>query len=392
MKRHGIVTGSHNIDMVQEAFGTLDLNSVCMELIGRHDKQQNEPRAGQYFDEDSFVNAILLYCDEILPVCVLANCVDDRVSIVESRLIAPLAEKKIPFLCHPLHTASIALDKWKTKEFGRSMGVAVPEGYIARTPKELTTNFFRNDDVLVFKRLDQSSGDGQAMIPAFGPFDQLEFDRGPYLVERFIEGKELSINVFASRGGLYFLPIVFKGPTRADNVHALERVRLVLPDVSAKLQQAVFKVCEKMCAAMDPSGWLEFEFVLTEHKLYLIEINARFSGTSRINWVATGVNPYDVGLKYILNGTVPVDVAEPRFVVELPLAQQVAPSTYDDYIVYYSSRPRPGRLGRQIIRADSLQTLCAKIEQHAPVLRREEFREAILSYAQEFSTNSSGII
>jgi biotin carboxylase len=218
------------------------------------------------------------------------------------------------------------------------------------------------------------------MISAHGSYAHLDFTEGPYLLEQFIGGNEVSVNVFATKDGLCSLPIMLKGPTRPDNVHALDRVRIILPQYDTTLHTAIMKACTQLCRALNPNGWLEFEFVLARDELYLIEINARYSGTTRAGHLATGVSPYRVALDYALNGTMPSDIPALRFVVELPLAEALMPTSEDDYIMYCSSRPRPGRLGRQIMIANSLDELLAKIQRYAPATRREEFRASVLSY------------
>ncbi|WP_316163861.1 ATP-grasp domain-containing protein [Bradyrhizobium sp. SZCCHNRI20481] len=380
MSDYGIITGDHNLDMVERAFGERGLAPARIELCLSKSGSPRRADGGCFYDETSFIEAIVSSCDTRRPVCVLSNCIDDDATVVESQLVELLSARAIPFVAHPHRTASIALDKWRTKELCHALGIATPKGYVANSAEEFRADFFAGDDLVVCKRVNGSAGDDQKMIPARGSFAHLDFTAGPYLMEQFIRGHEVSVNVFATKDGLCPMPIMLKGPTRPDNVHALDRVRIIPPQYDGTLHTAVVTACRQLCSALDPNGWLEFEFVVARNELYLFEINARYSGTTRAAHLATGVNPYRIALDYALNGTMPSEFPASHFVAELPMTEILTPAPDDDYIMYSSSRPRPGRLGRQIMVASSLDELLAKIRRYAPVARRDEFQTSVLSY------------
>jgi biotin carboxylase len=390
MSGYVVITGTHNLDMAKQALHALGLEAYCVDLgesaPGAADTHAPEVEIERCQDADAFIDAVLAACDRLQPRALLTNSVDDWITAVESRLIEPLAERDIPALVHPERAATVCLDKARTKELARRVGVAAPEGRIVRRGDDAEFPPAAADDLFVFKRLDQSAGDGQHILPSTGPFDHLDFQDGPYLVERFISGLEFSINVFATADSLYFLPPIVKGPTRPDNTHALDRPRLVVPDLDPSLQASLTQTCRELCAALGPSGWIEYEFALDGKRPCLLEANARFSGTSRISWLGTGVNPYYVALETLLTQRRQHGSAQPDYIVELPLAEPLAPAEDGAYTVYYSSRPRPGRIGRQLIQAPSWQELLDRIARHAPADRRDAFLDDVMQYRDVMSS------
>jgi hypothetical protein len=216
----------------------------------------------------------------------------------------------------------------------------------------------------VWKRRHGDGGKGQRMLTGEEVLSAALLDRADsaeHLLERFIDGVEISMSVFAGRNNFRVSPLLVKGETNRDNLHAVDKVRACYPGRFELLEEMLTPFCRQFVQAMDAFGWVDIEFVVTPLVVFFIEANPRFNGLTRLTYHATGVNPYEAALVGEWQG----DAAAYRPAMELPIRQsdEFRESTPE---ISYTRYPNPGlTLGKCTFSASSpeeLYALCEKLE------------------------------
>ena len=125
--------------------------------------------------------------------------------------------------------------------------------------------------------------------------NNFNYYKGKYL-EEFRNGIEYSVNVFCNHNKeLILYPVVWKGENTENLIPPYKSLRIAGPynDEFEKISRELYKVCKKVCGLIDNYGFVEFEFIVTEDEILLLEINPRVSGTLRIASMACGSHAFD---------------------------------------------------------------------------------------------------
>ena len=135
----------------------------------------------------------------------------------------------IPVISSNVNAVAIASDKIKTKEFFKSINLNVPPANV------LNRNDFESEDEFIEKLgfnfpivLKQGEGQGGKDICITNEFsDVLDYFENfeQALIEKFIEGSEVSIEVIGWNGEYLPLVPVYKGETNLEGIHPIKRLR-----------------------------------------------------------------------------------------------------------------------------------------------------------------------
>ena len=206
-------------------------------------------------------------------------------------------EYGIPVISSNLNAVDIASDKIKTKEFFKSIGLNVPEA------KVLIKDDFSNEEEFLEKLgfgfpivLKQGEGQGGKDICITSQFsDVLEYFESfnQALIENFIEGAEVSIEVIGWNGEYLPLVPVYKGDTSLEGIHPIKRLRYGPCDFDGIDNEEFRKLAKKIAINLKSEGTIDMDLIYSreDNVVYAIEINTRPSGTRYLSYATTGLSP-----------------------------------------------------------------------------------------------------
>ena len=206
----------------------------------------------------------------------------------------------IPVISSNVNAVEIASDKIKTKEFFKSIGLNVPPANV------LNKDDFKTEDEFLEKLgfdfpivLKQGEGQGgkdicitskyEDVLEYFNTFEQA-------LIEKFIEGSEVSIEVIGWNGEYLPLVPVYKGETSLEGIHPIKRLRYGPCDFASFDNEEFRKIAKHIAENLKSEGTIDMDLIYSkdENKVYAIEINTRPSGTRYLSFACTDLNPLNL--------------------------------------------------------------------------------------------------
>ena len=206
----------------------------------------------------------------------------------------------IPVISSNVNAVEIASDKIKTKEFFKSIGLNVPPANV------LNKDDFKTEDEFLEKLgfdfpivLKQGEGQGgkdicitskyEDVLKYFNTFEQA-------LIEKFIEGSEVSIEVIGWNGEYLPLMPVYKGETSLEGIHPIKRLRYGPCDFASFDNEEFRKIAKHIAENLKSEGTIDMDLIYSkdENKVYAIEINTRPSGTRYLSFACTDLNPLNL--------------------------------------------------------------------------------------------------
>ena len=206
----------------------------------------------------------------------------------------------IPVISSNVNAVSIASDKIKTKEFFESIGLNVPPA------KVLSKDDFDSEEEFLEKLgfgfpivLKQGEGQGGKDICITTEFSDVmdyfdKFDQS--LIEKFIEGNEVSIEVIGWNGEYLPLVPVYKGDTNLEGIHPIKRLRYGPCNFETIENEEFRKIAKHIAANLKSEGTIDMDLIYSkeENKVYAVEINTRPSGTRYLSFACTDLNPLNL--------------------------------------------------------------------------------------------------
>ena len=206
----------------------------------------------------------------------------------------------IPVISSNVNAVSIASDKIKTKEFFESIGLNVPPA------KVLSKDDFDSEEEFLEKLgfgfpivLKQGEGQGGKDICITTEFSDVmdyfdKFDQS--LIEKFIEGNEVSIEVIGWNGEYLPLVPVYKGDTNLEGIHPISRLRYGPCDFDTIDNEEFRKIAKQIATNLKSEGTIDMDLIYSkeENKVYAVEINTRPSGTRYLSFACTDLNPLNL--------------------------------------------------------------------------------------------------
>ena len=99
------------------------------------------------------------------------------------------------------------------------------------------------------------------------------------LVEKFIEGSEVSIEVIGWNGEYLPLVPVYKGETNLEGIHPIKRLRYGPCNFETIENEEFRKIAKHIATNIKSEGTIDMDLIYSkeENKVYAIEINTRDS-------------------------------------------------------------------------------------------------------------------
>lgn len=198
-------------------------------------------------------------------------------------------------IAQSLNAAGLAFDKRKMASIAEGVpGVEpLPEFDVHEARMWIRR---RPGRAIIAKRIGETEGRGIAVIEsedALGTFVEGEYDAS-YVLQPFITGHELSVNVVGAGGRSHFYPTVYKGVNARPLVHAAARRRVCPGHRFANVDgNRIERVSRDIVDAIDGQCLVEIEYVDTGEDLFLVEINPRLAASLRMSMAADGVNAFE---------------------------------------------------------------------------------------------------
>ncbi len=214
----------------------------------------------------------------------------------DARLARLLAEAAphVHVLASPLAAAQVMADKGLTKRVLRSAGFAVLPGVEAHDLAQASEAARRFGFPLVVKPRRGFVGQGLRFVrDQAGLAAAFQGRARACLVEPFVSGVEVGVEVLAWSGGAISQPPVCKGVTRANLFeHPAYRVRVCPWDDGAGMAARVRSLAEQMARVLGACGLVEMEFVVARGEALLMEVNPGPAGLSRLCSAAGGADSF----------------------------------------------------------------------------------------------------
>lgn len=205
----------------------------------------------------------------------------------------------------PPSSVELAFDKWLTKQVLADAGFQVIPGRLAGSTAEARAAAEELGYPLVVKPRRDFTGKG---FRIFREPAELEAYLAKYRVrdlmfEPFIPGSELSLELVRWRGRCVAQPVVYKGETRLNAMeHPVYRPRLSPWRGGTGHEAEVVSAGRAMAAVLGLEGACEMEFVVSGGRPYLMEVNPRLSGVTRLCNAGGGANTFRLLARLAMGG------------------------------------------------------------------------------------------
>ena len=187
----------------------------------------------------------------------------------------------IPVACSGVKAAKICSDKIKTKQFFVDNAIDTPDYYnVSKVDHEQLLNEKLSRSPVVLKQASGQGGSGVKIVSNpvdienyFDVFDET-------IVETFLEGPEISIEVLRWNGKTVPLVPVYKGETTLDGLHPLKKVKnapLNIEGIDNIINNdKIRKLAAKIANTLNIEGTADIDLIFERKtgKNYVIEINA----------------------------------------------------------------------------------------------------------------------
>lgn len=204
-------------------------------------------------------------------------------------------ENNIPVIAAPYEAASLAANKYKTKEMLTKNNINTPKFNKLEKPYEIEQ--LENKLPLVLKTPGGQGGSGVKI--ALNKEDVQEFikDKENIFTEEFVQGVEVSIEVLRWKNETVALTPVYKGDTTLEGTHPLSKIKqapLNINDMdNQKHNTKIRQLAEKLADMVKVEGTMDID-ILHDSKNkenYVIELNTRPSGTRYMTAATSNIYP-----------------------------------------------------------------------------------------------------
>jgi hypothetical protein len=187
--------------------------------------------------------------------------------------------------------ARLALNKRQMAEVARCIPGchALPELSGDEAREYLSSN---SNAAVVSKSVNSTEGRTMEVARSTEMLDAIPCDGlvGPdRLLQPFLDGLEYSVNLVCGPGRCITFEPVCKGRTSPDGLHPCRRLRYcpcLFTDTS--LRKRLLKVSRCYARGVGAMGLVEIELIVSNNRIFLLEINPRLSATMRMASIACG--------------------------------------------------------------------------------------------------------
>ena len=256
------------------------------------------------------------------------------------------AEHNIPVVFSNVNAVSIASDKIKTKEFFKSIGLDVPNA------KVLNKSDFNDEDSfiralgfnfpIVLKQGEGQGGKDICITDNYADVEEYFSNFESALIEEFIEGCEVSIEVICWNNTYVPLVPVYKGDTNLEGIHPIARLRTGPCEFENYDNEDIRNIAKKIAIGLKCEGTFDIDLIYSpkNNKVYAIEVNTRPSGTRYLSYACTGFSPLNL-LIDLITGDCDINKLESKlqhkYALEIPVGDYEGPKPQEPLKEYINS-------------------------------------------------------
>lgn len=233
-------------------------------------------------------------------------------TLVRDAMVKELIEKelKIPVITHPIKSASITVDKGYTRHFLHANNIPIPTGFVITGEEQLIEKMKGFAYPCVIKNPISSNAEEVYLINNLTELKEkyYKIQSKRVVVEEFIQGIELGVEILGMDGKYKVFPPAFLGQTDL-NLNPQNRFRYSPYDLQkyeAKFNSLVLKIAK----ILDICGIIEIDIIFDGEKFYIIDINGRTGGVSSLNQASNDINPYEEIIKMAISDWYPPDTTK----------------------------------------------------------------------------------
>lgn len=204
-------------------------------------------------------------------------------------------ENGIPVISAPYNTASLAANKYETKEMLTRNNINTPKFNHLDEPYDIDD--LESQLPLVLKTPEGQGGTGVKI--ALNKEDILDFvsEKDNIFIEDFVQGMEVSIEVLRWKKEAVSLVPVYKGDTTLEGTHPLSKIKQAPLNITGidnfKHNQCIQNLAENLANIVGVEGTMDIDILFDSKskKDYVIELNTRPSGTRYMTAASTNIYP-----------------------------------------------------------------------------------------------------
>ncbi len=204
----------------------------------------------------------------------------------------------IPVIASSYYTASLAANKFETKQLLNSNHIKTPRyEKIKQDDVTLTINEDTVDLPVVLKTPDGQAGRGVKIAQSMDEFNEFINDNSNVFSEEFVRGPDVSIEVLRHNDEAVALTPVYKADTTLSGTHPLSKIKqapLSIDGIDNKTHNdALRKLAVTIADLVDLDGTMDIDILhnISTHEDYVIELNTRPSGTRYMTAATSNIYP-----------------------------------------------------------------------------------------------------
>ncbi len=227
----------------------------------------------------------------------------------------------IPVVASNIRAASISTNKIKTKKFFIENNIDTSYYHIKKEED------FVPSDIKYPIVLKQNKGQGGQNLFIAQDREDVKSYLKVYkkaLMEDYIEGHEISVEVLGWNRRSFPLVAVDKGKTTIEGIHPLKKLKKAPANINGLDNQNAIKLAKKITKALGAEGNTDIDMIFDPRTgtLYAIEINTRPSGTRYISAASTGIHPLQQLVNMAIGEWKPWKLTKKKFyALEIPVGE-----------------------------------------------------------------------
>ncbi|PDO11708.1 MAG: carbamoyl phosphate synthase large subunit [Candidatus Reconcilbacillus cellulovorans] len=220
-------------------------------------------------------------------------------------LAGPLARAGVRILGSSLESIDTAEDRRKFEALLRELGIPQPPGGTVTSVDE-AVGLARRLGYPILVRPSYVLG-GRAMEIVYSDDELLEYmaeavkvnPEHPVLIDRYMQGKEAEVDAI-SDGETVLIPGIMEHVERA-GVHSGDSIAVYPPQtLSEDVKRQIVDITVRIARALKVVGLVNIQFVVSDEKVYVLEVNPRASRTVPFLSKVTGIPMANVATRVIL--------------------------------------------------------------------------------------------
>lgn len=204
-------------------------------------------------------------------------------------------ENGIPVISAPYEAASLAANKYETKEMLTKNNINTPKFSHLDEPYDIED--LETKLPLVLKTPEGQGGTGVKIALTKDDIAEFVSQKNNIFTEDFVEGMEVSIEVLRWKNETISLVPVYKGDTTLAGTHPLSKIKQAPLNIEGidniKHNQCIKSLAENLANIVCVEGTMDIDILFDSKskKDYVIELNTRPSGTRYMTAASTNIYP-----------------------------------------------------------------------------------------------------